>query len=133
MKKIFLIFILFLLVAPIVTMAKECPYDSKNPPFVKCGYQDSCPCEFQDLLNILPSAINFILYTLVIPLSVIFLIIGGVMIMISAGDPGRAQIGKQILLATIIGMVLAFGAWLIVNFILTTLLGVKDIYLQPFK
>jgi len=119
MKKIFLVIILFLLLSPGIIKATPCP-NSQNA-IVQCGYNSSCPCDFGDLLNMIPVVVNDILYWLVLPGAALFLTIGGIMLLISGGNPNLAGLGKKILLATVIGLVLAFGAWVIVNFVLTTI------------
>jgi len=61
---------------------------------------------------------EFIVWWIATPLAVIAIIIGGVMMMISAGNPNLLGTGKKILYAAIIGLVLAFGSYLIIDFIL---------------
>lgn len=108
MKKIFLIFIVLLLLTPALIKADG---------LVKCDTN----CTFQDLLDLIPAIVNGILYWIVIPGAALCLAIGGIMLLISGGSPNLASLGKKILLATVIGMVLAFGSWIIVNFILKTI------------
>ena len=55
------------------------------------------------------------------PLAVIALIVGGIFIMISAGNPNLLGNGKKILYAAIIGLALVWGSWLIIDFILHTI------------
>ena len=64
---------------------------------------------------------NFAITMIVAPLATLMLIIGGVLILISAGNPNLAGLGKKTLYAAIIGIALAFGSWVIINFILGAL------------
>jgi hypothetical protein len=81
---------------------------------------------------LIPGVITYVLYYILIPASVVLLMIGGIMIMVSAGNPELAGLGKKILFATIIGMFLSFGAVLIVKFVLTTI-GAKPEVIQPLQ
>jgi len=64
---------------------------------------------------------NFIVYSIATPLAVIMITIGAIMILISAGNPNLAGMGKKMLWISAIGLVLVFCSWLIINFILTAL------------
>lgn len=57
-------------------------------------------------------------------LAVFLFIIGGVIIIISAGNAERLKRGRQILVGTLIGSTLVVGSWLLVNFVLAGLLNV---------
>lgn len=64
--------------------------------------------------------INFILTKLVLPLAVVAILAGGIYLLISAGNPGKIETGKSIIWWAIIGLILAFAAWVIINTILDT-------------
>jgi len=97
MKKIFSIFFVFLLLlTPGLTLAA----------LVECDV-----CTFQDFLGIIPKISDFIIMNIVTPAAFLFLTIGGIVLLISGGNPGLKNLGKKILLTTVIGMALAFGAW----------------------
>jgi hypothetical protein len=130
MKSKFLFFALLISLAfsflfILQVQAKECPPPPDAPAFyiIHCGYDSSCPCEIGDFFSTLVYIYNFIVIYIATPLAVIALIIGGVLLMISAGNPNLATKGKQILWAAIIGLVLVFGSYLIIDFILCTALG----------
>lgn len=65
-------------------------------------------------------------------LAVLLFIIGGVFIIISAGNPDRVKRGRQIIGGTIIGTLLVVSAWMIVNFSLAALLDVDFDEVQLF-
>lgn len=94
-----------------------------NGPIVQCKHD---PCDFQDLLDLVPRVINFILLDILTPTAILFLTIGGLVLLSSGGNPERRSLGMNILKATIIGIFLALGAWVIVNFVLTVL-GAKGL------
>ncbi|MDO8486179.1 MAG: hypothetical protein Q7S77_00570, partial [Candidatus Staskawiczbacteria bacterium] len=113
MKKIFLLTIsLFLFLTPVLGSAQG---------LVPCGNPGQPACTIELFFEMLNRVFNFIVYFIATPLAILMLSIGGIMILISAGNPNLASKGKNILYIATIGLVLVFGAWLIINFILTTL------------
>jgi len=69
------------------------------------------------------------LFTIIPAIATIMLIIGGLVFLFSGGSPEVANLGKSILRTTIIGLVLAYGAWIIINTILT-LIGYQGTWWQ---
>jgi len=82
---------------------------------------DGADCTIPKFFEMLVNIYRFIVFTIAVPLGIIALSVAGVMILISAGNPGLANKGKSILWLAIIGLTLALCSWLIINFILTTL------------
>lgn len=56
-----------------------------------------------------------LMFYIAIPLAAIFIGYGGFVMMTAAGNPGKFDDGKKIMTATVIGIAIAFGAWLIVT------------------
>ena len=109
MKKIFLLISLLFLtlfLAPILVNAQG---------LVPCNGPD---CTINSFFALLNNIFEFIVYFIATPLAILMIIIGGLMILISAGNPNLAGLGKKILWASIIGLALVFCSWLIINFIL---------------
>ncbi len=77
-------------------------------------------CTYCDFLVMGQNVIKFLMF-IAIPLAVIFIIYGGVMLMLSGGSPQRAGNAKKILTNAIIGVTIALGAWIIVNTIFVVL------------
>jgi hypothetical protein len=127
MKKTIWVFILsaiFLFLFFNQASAQLC--NSGGTGIVPCGQSSSdgsipCKCEIGHVFLMIGKIYTFIVRNIATPLATLALLIGGMIILISAGDPKWFQIGKNILLTAVIGLVLVFCAWLIVNFILTTL------------
>ncbi len=115
MKKIFLPIFLFCLLSIIFVPVLA------NAQLVRCGNPDQNPCGISDFFETLGYIYNFIVWDITTPLAIIALTIGGILMMISAGNPNTFGLGKKIIFAAIIGLVLVFCSWLIINFILTTL------------
>ncbi len=115
MKKLFLLISLFCLIlflTPILVNAQG---------LVPCGNPGQPACTIEDFFIMLARIFNFIVLWVATPLAILMITIGGVMIMISAGNPNLAGLGKKALMWSIIGLALVFCSWLIVNFILKTL------------
>ncbi|OGZ84880.1 MAG: hypothetical protein A2599_00495 [Candidatus Staskawiczbacteria bacterium RIFOXYD1_FULL_39_28] len=82
---------------------------------VPCNGPDCDICSFFEMLS---NIYDFIVKFIAAPLAVLMLTIGGIMILISAGNPNLSGIGKKILWAAIIGLVLVFCSYLIIDTIL---------------
>ncbi len=93
--------------------------DPQATGIVPCG--TSCQCTIENFFLMLARIFDFAIKFIAMPLAVLMLVIGGILIMISAGNPNMASLGKNTLYAAIIGLVLVFGAWLIIDFILGVL------------
>lgn len=75
-----------------------------------------------DIGNILVSLVNLALYAAG-ALAVIFLIIGGLKYVLSAGEPAKLSSAKQTILYAIVGLIIAITAAAIVNFVIKGPLG----------
>ncbi len=87
-------------------------------------------CQFCDLLTLINKIINFALYDIAIPLSVIFIVYGGFTIMTAGASPERVKTGRSVIKAAVVGLLIALFAWMIINTILTVLAGQK---FEPWK
>jgi FtsH-binding integral membrane protein len=54
--------------------------------------------------------VDFIIGCLVLPAMVLVIIVSGVYIMTSIGNPGKVELGKKVLLAGIIGLIIVSAA-----------------------
>ena len=135
MKKIIffsaLLPLIFLASVPFVAQA-QCPsfwpggyWGGASCPLVPCtgfygsfsslgGGAESCTNLCQ-LLAFVQRTIYFGMSLAVFVLAPIFLSWGGIMIMVARGTPAGLQHGKKILFSAFIGLLLALGAFLIVN------------------
>lgn len=80
--------------------------------------------QLNDLLGIGVKAV-FALLSIVGSLALLFFIYGGITLLFSGGSEERVKKGKGILLAAIIGLVIAFSGYLIVDFSMKAL-GVES-------
>jgi hypothetical protein len=111
MSKIFLsiciLFVFLSLSAPLLATAQLVQCDGIN---VKCDQQQ--------LIQTLQRVLSFIVLDIATPLGVLALIIGGILMLISAGNPGLSTLGKTLIKGAIIGLLLAYCTDIIINFVL---------------
>jgi len=113
MKKIFLFVVLFSLISlPVLAQAAG---------LVPCGNPGEPACTLGHLFQMLGLIYNFIVYTIAVPLATLIIIVGGVLILVSGGNPEMAGRGKKALMAGVIGLVLVFCSWVIINTVMSVL------------
>lgn len=81
---------------------------------------DGCPADLFGETGAFKQITNTILYIVGI-IAVIMLIIGGVKYLLSGGDAKKVTDAKNTVLYAIIGLVISFFAYAIVNFVITAL------------
>lgn len=125
MKKLFGVFLLVsLLVIPVFAFAQD--------PIVPCGGEGQAQCGIADIGRLFLNIFNFIVVYVSIPLAGLGIVIGGVLIMISGGPGGANPItgiaspnmyskGKTIITGSILGILLIWTSYLIMNSILQAL------------
>jgi len=118
LKVFFCLFFLVLVFAPVFSIYAA--------GLVPCGNEGEEACTLNDLLYVLiPGVINFILYTLVPALAILWFAFAGFKMMTSMGDPGKFNEGKNMIIYGAIGIVLIFSAYIIVEAFLK-LIGAQD-------
>ncbi len=78
-------------------------------------------CNWNSLVQLAVNIINFFVWTLVPPVAGLLLLYGGIMFLTSGGNPGRVQQGRTIVTDVVIGLVIVYTSWLIVNTLLSVL------------
>ena len=128
MKKIFLITFLFFSLAPNLVGARG---------LVPCGgcavdyaADGSCPtpepsCQLCHLFTLLDNIVDFVLFRIILPLATLLLVFGGILFIFSAENPENVKKGRAILTSVVIGLIIIFAAWLIINAFFT-LMGVAE-------
>ena len=81
---------------------------------------DGCPADLFGDMGVFKQVTNVILYIVGI-VAVIMLIIGGIKYVISGGDAKKVTDAKNTVLYAIIGLIIAFLAYAIVNFVISAL------------
>jgi len=118
MKKVFPIIILALLITPILVFAggTNCPTEGLVP----CG-TDNCPCDLCDLFLMFDNVLDKLLFTVVPVLAALMIVVGGAYYLISQGKPEVLSKAKSVFVSIVIGLLIVYGAWLLVNLFLMTL------------
>ena len=88
-------------------------------------------CGITDFFTMLVNVYSFIVLLIATPAAVIAITFAAILMMVSAGNPGLMGRGKQILIFAIIGLVLSFGSYLIINSVLG-ILGFSGNWDKPF-
>ena len=83
---------------------------------VPCGGQNQPACQLCYFFVLFDNIVRFILFDIVPPIAVLMVVIGGVMFFAAVGDPAKISQAKSLLTAVAIGLVIIYGAWLLVNF-----------------
>jgi len=79
---------------------------------------ECCPCTLCHLFVLFKRIVDFLTLNVLFPLAVLMIVVGGVMFLTAAGDPGRIGTAKKILTSVVIGLLIIFLAWLIVDTII---------------
>ena len=112
---------IFLSVA-VAAFAAESPDASiASKGIVQCGGAGEPLCTLCDLYSGTRRMINFLLFFLALPAATIAIIAAGIMFLISGGSESLRTQAKDTLKWAVIGLVIAFGGWVIVNTALSTL------------
>ena len=112
---------IFLSVA-VAAFAAESPDASiASKGIVQCGGAGKPLCTLCDLYSGTRRMINFLLFFLALPAATIAIIAAGIMFLISGGSEALRTQAKDTLKWAVIGLVIAFGGWVIVNTALSTL------------
>jgi type IV secretory pathway VirB2 component (pilin) len=110
MKKIFLTF-LTLSILPLTTKAAG---------LVPCGGPNEDPCKLCHLFLMFTDIVGFVMVTLVPPIAVLMLVVAGFNLFIKGtGDPAEMKKGQKAMMTIVIGLVLIYGSWIIVNTLLS--------------
>jgi len=116
MKKIFLLSFLLLFLSLSQVQAAG---------LVPCG-EEGNPCQFCHFFVLINNIIEFVMFKLVPVIAVVMLIVGGIMFFFAGAKPDVLTRAKGIITSVVIGLVVIFCAWLIVNTVLTKIGIVKS-------
>lgn len=81
----------------------------------------TCPvsgCGFVELMMLIHNLVQFTINIAIIAIGASVLY-GGVLMITSAGDPGRWDKAREAVTAAVVGAVIIFSAWIVVNTIIT--------------
>lgn len=112
---------MFILLNFLFIIAILVPASALAQGLVPCGNAGQPSCTLCHLYVLAKNVIDFGLFDLALPIAVIMLLIGGIILLTSMGSPEKLTRGKAILVNTLIGLVIAFAAWIIIATLLGTL------------
>jgi hypothetical protein len=111
-KYLFLGLVIIVLIFPLQVYAQERGF--LGGPIVPCGGAEQGPCTLCDIFVLGRNIINFI-FELILVIAPIFIVFGGGIVLLSAGTPARIELGKRMILSTVIGVVIALVSWTVLN------------------
>lgn len=115
MKKILLtIFSLMVLIFPAVSSAAD--YG-----LIPCDGNVGDPCTFEDVVLLVDNVIDFLIFTLAIPIATLIMMYAGWILITKGASPDAIKKAKGMLWNSLIGLAIALAAWLIVEFVLESL------------
>lgn len=103
-----------LLLLPLVTGAQF-----SQAPIVPC---DGVDCNFNNLLQLVNNVIDFLIQIIAVPIATILFLYAGFIYVTAAGDPGKIKKAHGIFVNVFWGFIIALGAWLIIDLLVTTFL-----------
>ncbi len=125
-SKIATIFVFIFLVFPLFAFAEETGGICSGPIVPDCAMG---ACTLCHLFELLVNAMNFLLICIVPFIATFLFLYGGIVFYTSGGVPEKVQKGKDIIIHTIIGIIIVYGAWVFVNSFLT-IFGMQDEWAQ---
>ncbi len=91
----------------------------------KNGYREMEICEFKHIFALMNNIIVYIMTCLAPILAGIMLIFGGFYFMVAGVDPEKISRAKQFLTGAVVGLVIIFVSWVLLNTFLTSM-GVAE-------
>lgn len=85
-----------------------------------CG--DNGPCGWNELITLINDVITYLL-TIATILAVVSFIYAGFLLITAGGNSSKVGQAKSIFGSVVIGLIFAYGAWIIVHFLITALGG----------
>jgi len=101
---LFLIFFYLFLVSGFVQAA-----------LVPCGGEGQPACQLCHLFVMFDNIVRFILHDIVPPAAILMIVIAGIMFFFYADDPDSVNKAKSIIKSVVIGLILIYAAWIIIN------------------
>ncbi len=102
------------------------PFLASSAPLVPCGRGTGTffvLCDLCSFIVLVNRIVQFLLFDLGLPIGVIAILVAGYFFLTAGGSEQQIQQGKDTLKYAVFGLIIAFGAWLIVD---TILRGLTD-------
>ena len=90
---------------------------------VPCGGAGQPGCDLCQFVTLVNNLVQFLWFYLMLPAGIIGLMVCGFYLLTAGGNPEKISKGKKAFWGVIIGLLIAFAAWLIIDTILRALLN----------
>ncbi|MFH1460934.1 MAG: pilin [Patescibacteria group bacterium] len=90
-------------------------------PILPCGWGDKPACALCHLWQLASNIINFVSFNLALPVAMLLFVVAGVIFMISGGDESKVTLARNIFTNVVIGLLIIFCSWLIIDTLLKTI------------
>ena len=112
------------------------PKSIQAAPLVPCGGEGQNPCELCHIFILFDNIVKFVLQDLVPPIAALMLVIAGGMYFMAAGDPPKSGKAKSVLTSVIMGLLIIYGAYLLVSLFFTAIgvaawTGLENWFIYP--
>lgn len=108
MKKYFLGALILAFIIPQLVLAAG---------LVPCSGANCTTC---DLLKLVSNIASFVVKDVAIPLAGLLFLASGIMMVVSGGSEERFKKGRLMMINTLIGIVIVFASWVLVNALITS-------------
>jgi len=115
------IFLLFIVVTPVFAQVGPQTPDSGLVLCAKGQNGDPNECNFEKLYETISKIWRFLLIDIMVPVAIVALVFAGFKYVSAQGNPGEVKKAHDIFYYVVIGMLVAFSAWLVVYTILDSL------------
>ena len=117
LKNFFIVFLVIFMAFPFTAFAGLNILgntDETHVGLVPCGW-DGNPCSLCDLYHLAQNLTDFLMWVITPALAVLVIAWGGFNILISGSDPNKKQFGYKAITTALVGVLIVFGAWVIIN------------------
>lgn len=105
-----------------------------NAAIVFCGTSaNPDPCTVCDILKLVKNVIDYVTLTLTPIIAMLLILVSGVFVLLGGANPEMVTKGKKMLTNTLIGVAIIYGSFMIVNFILHSIAGNRNVATNWFK
>ncbi len=118
----------FLAILGIILLGFLAPVLADAAGLVPCGGEGEPVCTFCHFFAMLDRIIDFLIKPptgIVFIIATLMLVVGGVLFVISAGEPEKIATARKTMTAAVLGLVIIFAAWLFIN-LFYKIIGVKN-------
>lgn len=110
--------LIVIIVYPIVAFAGLVPCGLSQDDASTTSINESDPCSLCSLFTLLQQILDFLAWQIAPALAILIVAWGGFLILMSGANPGWKQSGIQAIRTAVIGLLIMFAGWVVVNEVL---------------